>query len=373
MIKKNVIKIFAFLGVFAFLVLYIQYIFMPNWNFSPELDEGETDRYMNFYEQTPDSLDYLVFGPSHSYYSVNPMLIYSETGLRGFNLGGPSQSVNLSYYWMVEACKYQSPSYVFLDVGALLYTKADHDAHKNANAKELLYMQPSLNKLYAIMNCRSAGQSAAELLFPIIQFHTRWNELSEDDWDKNTESYYLKGAYISFKSELNTNKAEFNMNQAVSYELFDDSSNCTREKLTVSPENANYFTLIFQLCQENNITLVPVKFPTMTWDSYKSEVVSTFLQQYGLTLLDISSGADMNIVWAKDTCDSGMHTNYYGSTKTSHYLANYLEKEIGNHKLEDDGWNDTLKGYASLEQEQRKRQIASTLTFLGGCLAATNI
>ena len=215
MIRKKYSISIIFITIFFILFLHIQNIFLPNWQYIPNSSEGETDRYMSFYEHEPDTLDYLVLGVSHSFYSINPTQIYSESGLKGYNLGSPSQPMSVSYYWLAEACKYQNPSYVFLDVGSLLYTQDAYNA--NQITKALLYMLPSLNKLQAILNCRAEGQSVSELLVPLIQFHTRWNELNQSDWEKGTNLYYLNGAYINFNSVLDTGKSELNPNGTIQY------------------------------------------------------------------------------------------------------------------------------------------------------------
>ena len=78
--KKYSIPI-IFVAIFLVLFFYVQNIFLPNWQYIPNSSEGETDRYMSFYEHEPDTLDYLVLGVSHSFYSINPTQIYSERSL----------------------------------------------------------------------------------------------------------------------------------------------------------------------------------------------------------------------------------------------------------------------------------------------------
>ena len=271
--------------------------------------------------------------------------------------------MSVSYYWLAEACKYQNPSYVFLDVGSLLYTQDAYNA--NQITKALLYMLPSLNKLQAILNCRAEGQSVSELLVPLIQFHTRWNELNQSDWEKGTNQYYLNGAYINFNSVLDTGKSELNPNGTIQYQLENSELNTNTEALEISSENRKYFELIFNLCREIEITLIPTKFPTMAWDFRKSEIINDFLNDYNLSLFDLHQEANIGLRWERDTGDSGNHTNYFGMAKTSHYISDYLKELTGTQTAEpDETWENTLEKYAAWEQEQLNEDWQKAVHYL---------
>ena len=169
----------------------VQWILIPSWKYIPSVSEGETDKYLSFYDIPDNTLDYITIGTSLSFYSTNPMQIYARSGFKGYNLGSPSQSIELSYYWLKEAFKTQKPQFVFFEVSSLL--KNYYVSNEQAT-KALIYMKPSINKVKACVE--SVSSNPEEILFPIIQFHSRWDELSEDDWKKQSEDYFLKGATV---------------------------------------------------------------------------------------------------------------------------------------------------------------------------------
>ena len=167
--KRRLLKTFLFVSVLIILVNMVSNLLTPKWYFSPGISEGETNRFQSFYKQPKNSLDYLVLGASHSLYSINPMQIYAQTGFTGYVLGSTTQSIDLSYYWLKESCKYQAPKYVFFDISSLLYN--DHDNNRDpkvAASKALIYMRPSLLKLQAAFECSNESITPPGNNFPLI-------------------------------------------------------------------------------------------------------------------------------------------------------------------------------------------------------------
>lgn len=70
---KRQIEPFIFCILFCAIFNICQTILTPYWKYITNVSEGESDRINAFYSQAPNSLDYLVLGVSHSFYSVNPM------------------------------------------------------------------------------------------------------------------------------------------------------------------------------------------------------------------------------------------------------------------------------------------------------------
>ena len=70
-----------------------------------------------------DSLDYLWLGSSYAYCDVNPAVIYDETGLTGYVLAGPEQTLSQTYWYLRQALETQRPSAVVLEASALHFAK----------------------------------------------------------------------------------------------------------------------------------------------------------------------------------------------------------------------------------------------------------
>lgn len=73
LLKKNIVFIVLFFLIYTLL----SSVFVPKWLYIPEIigEDGETEKYKTFYEIPYNTLDYLVLGTSHSFFSVNTSLI----------------------------------------------------------------------------------------------------------------------------------------------------------------------------------------------------------------------------------------------------------------------------------------------------------
>lgn len=333
--------------------------------------DGGFSRYEEFYSLEKNSLDYLCLGTSLSYIDVNPIQIYAYTGYRGYTLSSPAQSMQISYYWLKEALKRQKPQYVFLEVGSLIY--AEDQLYENFWTANLLQMHFSPLKIEAILNCSTSTEMKNSLIFPLYRFHSRWNQLSKADFQFSDEQNNFKGSRTRFDVLNYTVKPSINSEDGTNYYL--ESGDLQREStaFSISEKNRKYFDKIVQLCDQNNIVLVPMKLPTKNWDSNRETIVLDFLTQNGLEYLNLYENEILNICWDMDTYDSGYHLNHYGMTKVSYYLSEFLNCHLDRSKQKSsteliDLWNRDLAEYLKWEQESKISNSIEPYRYLNSLL-----
>lgn len=122
-----------------------------------------------------DSLDYLYLGSSYAYCDVNPALVYDASGLTGYVLAGPEQTLSQTYYYLKEALRTQSPQAVILEASALHFARYQSYTQINVG-----YMPFSRNKLAAIFRA-SEPELRTGLLFELYFYHDRWKQVSPGD------------------------------------------------------------------------------------------------------------------------------------------------------------------------------------------------
>ena len=115
-----------------------------------------------------DSLDYLWLGSSYAYCDVNPAVIYDETGLTGYVLAGPEQTLSQTYWYLRQALETQRPSAVVLEASALHFAK-----YQNYTQVNVGYLPAGLNKLGAVFTA-SEPELRTGLLFDLYFYHSRW-------------------------------------------------------------------------------------------------------------------------------------------------------------------------------------------------------
>ena len=128
-----------------------------------------------YLRETKHSADVLFFGSSLVYCDVAPAWIWAESGLHSYVMAGPEQTIPISYYYIREACRTQSPRMVVLEATGMFYQE-----YQNYTRANISYMPLSANRI-------AAAFSAAEpslrfgLLYPLYDYHERWTSVTKDE------------------------------------------------------------------------------------------------------------------------------------------------------------------------------------------------
>ncbi len=347
--RKRAGRIIAFLLLFVFLFVTVQAVLTPKWRADSGGSEDETDKYGFFYELPKNTVDYFTMGASTSCYSISPSRIYAETGITGYCLGNDGQRIDILYYLLKEALKTQHPKMVFLDM-SLLMKEETIDA---CLTRAFVQMKPSFNKLQAAQNCKTETRTAMELLFPLIQFHDRWKDLTKKDFYFGAAQDYVRnGAFEDFHVVMDTKILERPSGSL--YKLENEEITAVEERTEkINESEADYFEKVLSLCQANGIELIPTHFGEI-WPLGRSETIESYLKPFGLELLDLTDPA-VGLDWMQDSRDNGTHTNFWGCAKESVYLADILRtKGFEDHRGQSgyELWDRTLETYRQWEQEE---------------------
>jgi hypothetical protein len=334
--KKRIIGFAAFWLIFLVLFYFFTKLVLPKWNDIPGVAGTRAE---DFYSQEENTMDAMFFGSSFIYYSVSPLPIWDDYGITSYTFGNPGQRIWTSYYYMEEAFKYQSPKVVFYEVGT---SYMEDQAKEEWNRQNLDYMPFSLTKWKAILAmCKGGKETVASYLLPGIRYHDRWQELSENDFDRcSNTGYYGKGSLMRFGAKPATKKKQ--------KEWMQD----TGEELTFPEENEAYLDKMIKLCEENGAELVLLRLPNISWTENLNEMMQNLADEKGLTYLDFNTFPEAyGLDWNTDTTDKGDHMNVVGTQKVSRYLGQYLKDH---YDFED---KRTDEAYASWVENSEKFQV----------------
>lgn len=311
-------------GVFVFMCLCVHF-------------KERTHKYDDFYKLKRNTLDYILLGISHTYYAVNPMYIYTHCGYKGYNLADEAQDIRFSYYWLLETLKTQTPKVVFIDVGGLLYE--DNTMSEGWKLKEFSEMRISKEKIQATFFGTEDRNTRIGALFPLLYFHEKWK--------KQEQNHFNGGFAPSMGAALNfSKKGKENPLIVNAYNLSVEGLRQETIKGQISSKNKEYFEKIVNVCQTNDIQLIPYKPPSNNWDTNRSQFVSSFLANYDLDIWDLNE--EKNIIdWSNDTYDGGYHLNYWGNCKTSEMICGILKTILGpaeNREL-DENWDKKVEQF----------------------------
>lgn len=309
--KKQICKVIVLILLVCVCVAGLSGVLIKKWKYPCYESVVATE----FYEIPKDSIEVCVLGSSQVVYGISGMELYGEYGISSYSLGTALQPLSASYAWLKECRKRQDIKLVLLDT-SMLYELSDEARYRQAYDN----MRFSSNKLQAVWeHCRTSetADPFISYIFNIIKYHTRWNEIVEDDFtlgDQDTPIFRGNYAYaLSEQVDINS----------VAYD--NDTYN---ESLTMYEDSLYYFEKIISYCQENDIEILLFKTPKASWSLTKHVQMEEYAKEHNLDFIDLSSMEmiqTLGLDTAVDFRDKD-HLNISGANKLCKWLGNYLKE-----------------------------------------------
>lgn len=260
-----------------------------------------------FFNEPENEFDLMYFGSSNTYCSFNPLVVYEETGIKSYVLATQQQPVWASYTYIKEALKTQTPKLIVLDI--LMFAKDTLYYDDGVNHAFMDDLPLSKNKIELAQVSAEKG-SRFELVVNLMKYHTRWSELTEEDYQfKRSEMRdYLKGYVLledTFADAQKPNTAD----------VFGTARLLNKSVL--------YFDKIVALCEEKNIPLLLVKTPSNSSpeDQKLFNSISELANKNNLPLIDYNQlYTEIGLVMNTDFYDKS-HLNYKGAEKFTRYFS----------------------------------------------------
>ena len=337
--KKKILCCTGLVLATLLLLGFFQILLVPKY--VTDLREGALIR--EYYaEEHPH--DVLFVGDCEVYECFTPPTLWEEYGLTSYIRGSAQQLPWQSYYLLEEMLRTETPQAVVFNVYALKYGEPQNEAY---NRMTLDGMHWSLSKLRAIRASMTEGESAISYLFPLLRFHSRWDELSAEDWqylfhrDKVSHNGYLMQTGILPKTS--------------------DREGVPLTDYTLPATAMFYLEQMRLLCEKNGVALILIKAPTNNWRYYWYDEwdaqIADYADGHGLSYYNfIGLDGEIGLDWSTDTYDGGAHLNVYGAEKLTSYFGEILCRELGLTGNRDDAeisavWAEKLDAY---KQEKEK-------------------
>ncbi len=333
----------VFLLILANVVMMINRILTPKYFYNHMWPTTST--YLGFYEMEKDTADVIFLGSSHGASSFSPQVLYNRYGITSYNLSCEQQNLLVSYYWLKEALRYQSPKAVILDCYMLFpYNKNEPlNTSEGCTRKAMDYMRWSPVKWEAVHAVceEDKNQSLSSYYLPNVRFHTRWTGLNEEDftYSEMGEHYEMKGfTAISYYSG---NK---------DYRPFSWEEGAEEEEEPMVELMKKYLDKITVLCRQENISLILVKTPSTAQNIKRHQAIRNYAGEHGLPFFDFNEKdlyRAIGFEFAKDNCDGG-HGSVWGAAKITCYLGNVLRARYGIEGRTERQWEESREYYAGV-------------------------
>ncbi len=324
-LKRNVMKIkkeiFTRIIVFVLLLILIfsmvDYLIQPIWK-----EWNNYDTIQGFYSEPQNTIETIFLGASIVVNGITPMELYEDYGLSTYNLGTEQQPMLASYYWLEEAYRLNTETLktVVLDVSMLRRTP-DIAFYQKA-IDNIQYLPIKYN---AVKEYPNDFNETLSYFIPLFEYHNRWLSLNKSDFQKfNYEiNDYVRG--YNFDAGRYLNHDTYDKLIIPSY-IVDDSA----EKTELVTKSLYYLKKMIDFCSNQNIKLVLIKTPVIgSWSSENHNAVKEIANSYKLDFLDFNFSPlidEMGYNHVVDSTDGG-HMNYYGASKLTKWIGNYLVEE----------------------------------------------
>ncbi|MBH1939812.1 SGNH/GDSL hydrolase family protein [Mobilitalea sibirica] len=338
MIRKILINISVITLAIIILAL-LQELFMPKYMSS--IHEGNLVE--EYYDEVKEH-DVIFIGDCEVFSNVSPITLWENYGITSYIRGSAQQLIWQSYYLLEETLNYEKPKAVVFNVLSMKYNEPQKEAY---NRLTLDGMKLSKSKISAVKASMMEDEQLITYLFPILRYHSRWNELSGEDFkylfdkDKLSHNGYLMRIDVKPVNVIPKGR------KLADYSFGDNSY--------------DYLDKMTKLCKENDIELILIKSPSVYpyWYEEWDEQMVNYAKENNLTYINfLDEAEEIGIDYSKDTYDGGLHLNLSGAEKFTDYFGSILSNEFHLPDHREDArlkeiWDKKITFYYSMEEHQR--------------------
>lgn len=339
--KKRSISVFLGLGLVVLGSLWLlQRLLMPKY--MGDIVEGAL--ISEYYKETTDH-DVIFVGDCEVYENFSPITMWEDYGITSYIRGSAQQLIWQSYYLLEETLEYEKPEAVVFNVLSMKYDTPQKEAY---NRMTLDGMKWSKSKVDDIRASMMEDEEFADYVFPILRYHSRWQELTSDDFKYlftrrpvSQSGYYMR---IDVKPAQTFPKPK----KLANYEFGENSW--------------KYLEKMRKLCEEKGIQLILVKAPSLypAWYDEWEDQIEEYAKTYELPYYNFLELTDeIGIDFTKDTYDGGLHLNLSGAEKMGAYFGKILREEFQVPDRRNDEkiasvWAEKCAAYYDMEKRQQE-------------------
>ena len=313
MTKKKVFIAGAAMTASAVLILAaVQRLLQPKY--MSDVVEGNL---VADYYNTNYAHDVLFVGDCECYENFSPVTLWEEYGIPSYIRGSAQQLIWQSYYLLEDALRYETPKVVIFNVLSMKYGKPQNEAYNRMSIEGMRWSSSKVNNIKASM---TEDESFLSYVFPILRYHSRWSEISTDDFKYyfGVKPNFFGGYYL----RADVKPAE---NVPVGRPLVD---------YQFADTCWEYLDKMRTLCQESGIQLLLIKAPSLNpyWYDEWEQQITDYSEKYQIPYLNFLKEpilSETGVDFYHDTYDAGLHMNVYGAEKLSRWLGQYLVDHYG--------------------------------------------
>ncbi len=312
---KRLLKIGSLLLALILCVIFLQEFVLCHGDHNRERIKG-------FYLEPKDSVDVVFIGASEVYSGFSAPYAYSRYGFTSYPLATQSNTISNYLACIKEAVRTQHPKLFVIEINGALYD--DNTFAKNDSTLRNISDNLPLNASKVELVKKIATSDEAEYFFPIIKYHSVWENFPEGmNWNLSVIMSKFRGYNLLKGVKSKTTIFKYK-NKIYNYEL-----NNINEKKSLSKEYEESLIELLEYCKNNNLNVLFTRFPHIVaksnLDRYqKSLYAEEIIREYGFDYIALDNKLDeIGIDYNHDFYNIE-HLNLYGQIKMTDYFGQYL-------------------------------------------------
>lgn len=243
-----------FLRISGFLVCLFILISATTMILKPkrlEMPYDNTRKERGFYVEPENSLDVIFVGSSQLFSTIMPKVLEDEQDISSYVFAGNEQTFSISYYYIMEALKYQNPKAIVLEVTFCNWGERPREAVTRINFDDMRWGKA---KISGIMN-NVEPKNWEYFFFELSKYHSRWDSLTKEDFDLKG-SYFEKNETKGWSAYGKSNDPDKMYGKTIAPEIL----NCWEYK-DLDGNAFKWLDKIIDLCEKEGVPLILLKTP----------------------------------------------------------------------------------------------------------------
>lgn len=308
-----VIRGICFFIIFIILLLSVSKVFVP---YSSETT-SQTD---SFYKLEKNTIDVLIVGTSTIFVGISPLQLYEEEGIVAHTRASSMQPPIITYLNIKEAYEYQNPCVVIMGIASLFseYNVDENEARVRRGMDDKKLSVDKINCAIEIAQ-RSSYQKAIDYIFPVLRYHSRWEEITLSSVNQVLDPPYdyMRGQLAIY--EVKSINPRDHVDKSVNAEEY-------------NKESWKWYKKAINYCKERGAKVIVVNMPSHKWNYGQYLTAHALLSQEEVAYIDFnleSMVKELPLDWNIDFYNEN-HLNPIGAEKVTKFLAEYL---VDNYKI----------------------------------------
>lgn len=331
--RSIIIRFLAFLVMLAALLTLATAVLKDK---RVELEYDVTAKVKGFYAQEEHTLDFVFVGSSQLYADIAPNVLFEEFGMTAYDFCANEQPLWISYYYIREALKHQTPKAIVLDVFTVYGDDYEENGVNHINLDDLPW---NLNKMQAIWDAVPAADRG-EFYFELAAYHDTWDSL--DAAKIQNSFYHEKNVYRGYSPFV----VRHDYAEGAPQEVTDQ-----HEVQPIPDKTAVWLDRIVELTRQEGVDLILIKTPNGNADRQRLyNAVQLYADEKGLPFVN------MNLLF-----DGEAHINILQAERVTRFMGQYLADryEIAD-KRNDPAYASWHEDSRYFYQKKAKCQLIST-------------